>query len=65
MVIHDLKHPTDSTISQLEFLRAEILTLQTTVKRQASVIKGLKGELDSYKSEFLFEPDEKNAELKK
>jgi len=55
MVIHDLKHPTESTISQLEFFNAEIMKLRSTILKQASEIESLQKEIGRYRSEFFLE----------
>ncbi len=38
MVIHDLKHPTEAVINQLQLLKAEMLELKKTVTEKATEI---------------------------
>ena len=45
MVIHDLKHPIESVISQLKFYRAEALLHKKTIARQAILIEALDKQL--------------------
>jgi hypothetical protein len=41
MVIHDLKHPTESALSQLESLRDETLHQRNIIRKQAALIQTL------------------------
>jgi len=61
MIIHDLKHPTEAVISQLEFFKAQALSLKSTVLIQAGEIEALKKELRNFKSEFSY----KNFDIEK
>ena len=51
MVIHDLKHPIDSLISQLSFHKVELLSLQKCIEKQEAIILDLKAQMKKYKSE--------------
>jgi len=45
MVIHDLKHPTESIISQLSRLQDELLESRAQIRRLDLVVESLSAEL--------------------
>ena len=49
MVIHDLKHPTDSVLSQLKFMKLEIIQLERKISKQAKELKELEKEIQRLK----------------
>jgi hypothetical protein len=48
MVIHDLKHPTETTLNQLDSLKQEVIEQQVLIKRQGRQIKTLLNKLQLF-----------------
>jgi signal transduction histidine kinase len=49
MVIHDLKHPTDAIINQLQLLQTQMLDYQTQLERIADRVSGIEQDFECLK----------------